>query len=62
MLFVSFLDEKAGMDEIIMSLPETMGPFSVMAQAILRGPSAFSDGERELIGAFVSTSNNCSYC
>jgi uncharacterized peroxidase-related enzyme len=62
MPFVSFLDENSGMGEIMMKLPESMRPFSEMVEVILRGPSDFSVGEREMIGAFVSASNNCSYC
>ncbi len=30
--------------------------------AVLRGPSAFSEGERELIAAFVSALNGCRFC
>jgi uncharacterized peroxidase-related enzyme len=31
-------------------------------EAIMRWPSAFSPGERELIGAFCSKLNECTYC
>jgi len=60
--FVKFLDENAGMAEIIMNRLGVMGPFSVMAEAIMRGPSAFTEADREIIGAFVSAANNCSFC
>ena len=28
----------------------------------MRGPSAFTPGERELMGAYVSRLNSCTYC
>jgi uncharacterized peroxidase-related enzyme len=31
-------------------------------EAIMRGPSAFTSGERELMAAYVSQLNSCSYC
>ncbi len=42
--------------------PELFGaPFSAYLQAVMRGPSAWSVGERELFAAFVSRTNRCSY-
>ena len=42
--------------------PELFGqPFSVYLQDVLRGPSDWSVGERELFAAFVSRKNQCSY-
>jgi uncharacterized peroxidase-related enzyme len=35
---------------------------SDLMQEILRGPSPLTEGERELIGAYVSSLNDCSYC
>jgi hypothetical protein len=34
-------------------------PFSSLMQSVLRGPSDFSVGERELMAAFVSRINQC---
>ena len=62
MPFVSFLPDDAGMRDIIMSRPEQMGPFNQMARILMRGPSSFTEGERELIAAFVSSTNDCPYC
>lgn len=62
MPFVKFLSENAGMGDIMMQRPESMRHFSEMAEVVLRGPSALSEGERELIGAFVSANNQCGYC
>lgn len=50
----------------IMSLfafrPETAGPLGALAEALLRGPSTLSRGERELIAARVSHLNGCRFC
>ena len=36
-------------------------PYSEIAQLVLRGPSEWTVGERELFGAFVSKQVHCSY-
>jgi hypothetical protein len=36
-------------------------PFSALAQQVMRGPSAWSVGERELFAAFVSHTNQCPF-
>ncbi len=42
--------------------PELFGtPFAKNMQQILRGPSEWTVGERELFGAFVSQQNQCVY-
>jgi uncharacterized peroxidase-related enzyme len=42
--------------------PETAAPLNQLANILLRGPSTLSPGERELIGTFVSSRNDCVYC
>lgn len=42
--------------------PETGGALQGLAEALLRGPSPLSRGERELIAAFVSHQNECRFC
>lgn len=42
--------------------PETGRPLSELAEALLRGPSSLSRGERELIAAYVSGLNECQFC
>lgn len=37
-------------------------PFFKLAQAVLRGPSPWTIGERELFAAFVSARNRCQFC
>ncbi len=42
--------------------PELFGqPFSAHLEAVLRGPSDWNVGERELFAAFVSRTNQCKY-
>ena len=37
------------------------GPHSAHTQAVMRGPSAWTVGERELFAAFVSRLNQCHF-
>ena len=42
--------------------PEMFGmPFSMCLEAVMRGPSDWSVGERELFAAFVSRKNQCPF-
>ena len=42
--------------------PETARPLGELTDVLLRGPSTLTRGERELIGAYVSSLNACQYC
>ncbi|HET9099622.1 MAG TPA: peroxidase-related enzyme [Acidobacteriaceae bacterium] len=42
--------------------PHTAKPLNDLAEALLRGPSTLSRGERELIATYVSSLNDCYYC
>jgi uncharacterized peroxidase-related enzyme len=42
--------------------PETGRRFSELAEQLLRGDSPLTQGERELIAAYVSSLNQCRYC
>ena len=42
--------------------PELAKRIHLLADALMRGPSPFSEGERELIAAYVSSLNGCDYC
>lgn len=42
--------------------PETAVPLSLLAEVLLRGPSTLTRAERELIGTYVSSENDCRYC
>ncbi|MBS1537919.1 MAG: carboxymuconolactone decarboxylase family protein [Bacteroidetes bacterium] len=52
----------AGIGSLLSFRPETAKPLMELAQALLRGESSLSPGERELIAAFVSSKNNCEFC
>ncbi len=42
--------------------PELFGmPFAALLQQVMRGPSEWSEGERELFAAFVSVQNQCPF-
>jgi uncharacterized peroxidase-related enzyme len=51
-----------GIRGLLLFRPETGRPLSELAEVLLRGPSALTRGERELIGAYVSGLNDCRYC
>ena len=42
--------------------PETGKPLQELAEVLLRGPNTLSAGERELIAAYVSGQNECTFC
>jgi uncharacterized peroxidase-related enzyme len=42
--------------------PEIAAPLSELAEVLMRGPSTLTRGERELIGTYVSSENDCRYC
>ncbi|MGW4947921.1 carboxymuconolactone decarboxylase family protein [Actinoplanes sp. NPDC004185] len=42
--------------------PETAQPLNMLAETLLRAPHSISPGERELIAAYVSGLNNCTFC
>ena len=52
----------SGIRSLAMFRPETGKPLYDLAQVLLRGESPLTEGERELIAAYVSSLNNCIYC
>jgi uncharacterized peroxidase-related enzyme len=52
----------ADLKEILKSEPELGLPIARYPEVLLRGPSPFSIGERELMAAFVSSLNACDFC
>ena len=42
--------------------PETAEPLNQLAEVLLRGPHTLTRGERELIAAYVSGLNQCTFC
>jgi uncharacterized peroxidase-related enzyme len=56
------LPEKATLLDVFKMFPETNRPLLEFHEALLRGPSPFTEAERELIAAYVSGLNGCRYC
>ncbi|WP_326551656.1 carboxymuconolactone decarboxylase family protein [Micromonospora sp. NBC_01813] len=59
------LDEKEhpGITGLFGYRPETAGPLNALADALLHAPHpSLTAGERELIAAYVSSLNDCSFC
>jgi uncharacterized peroxidase-related enzyme len=42
--------------------PETAKPLRELAEILLRGPNSLTSAEREMIAAFVSARNDCTFC
>jgi uncharacterized peroxidase-related enzyme len=59
---ISLDNDAPGIMSLFHYRPETARPMSELAEVLLRGPSALSRGERELIAAFVSARNDCRFC
>lgn len=56
------MPEEGNFLDILRGHSGVMFPLLDFEQALLRGPSPFSEAERELLVAFVSGVNACSYC
>lgn len=56
------LGDNAAVPDILKMSPDAGAPLLEMHEAIMRGPSPLSAGERELIAAYVSGLNECRYC
>ncbi|GAA4487525.1 carboxymuconolactone decarboxylase family protein [Actinoallomurus oryzae] len=62
MPFLSSLPDAAGVLDVMKAFPEASAPLVDYHEVVLRGPSALTVGERELIAAYVSGLNACHYC
>ncbi|WUI02697.1 peroxidase-related enzyme [Spirillospora sp. NBC_00431] len=62
MAHIDLDDAVPGLPSLLRFRPETAGPLSALAEALLRGPSPLERGERELIAAYVSELNGCRFC
>ena len=60
-LFPSFPDDAIVKDAYPVN-PKLFRIWCEVEEAIMRWPSAFSAGERELMGAYCSSLNECTYC
>jgi alkylhydroperoxidase family enzyme len=55
------LPRDATLLDVFRKFPETCTPLLEFHEVLLRGPSPFTEGERELIAAYVSGLNGCRY-
>jgi uncharacterized peroxidase-related enzyme len=52
----------ASLMDLFQRYPELAVPLHEFAEALMRGPSALTRPERELIAAYVSALNHCDFC
>ncbi len=62
MAHIALPDGLPGIVGPLTQYPETGIPLNALAEAVLRGPSPLTPGERELIAAYVSSENDCYFC
>lgn len=62
MSYLKSLPEGSTLRHVFRSFPETAEPLLALHEAVLRGPAPFTEGERELVAAYVSGLNACRYC
>jgi len=56
------LPDDALVKDIYPFKPALFRDWCKVEEAIMRGPSAFSPGDREMMGAYCSRLNDCTYC
>lgn len=62
MSYLTSIPPSATLLNVFKRFPDTSKPLIEYHEVLLRGPSPFSEMERELIAAFVSYLNECKYC
>lgn len=62
MAYLPSLPKGSTLLDVFRKFPETCTPLLEFHEVLLRGASPFSEGERELIAAYVSGLNGCHYC
>lgn len=62
MPFLPSLPEPTNLNDVIRTFPKGWPEMLDMHDAVLRGESPLSIGEREMIAAYVSGLNRCRYC
>ncbi len=62
MALLPSLPTEAALTDVVAAFEEPMLHLKPFAQSLMRGPSPLSEGERELIAAYVSGLNACQYC
>lgn len=62
MPYLKSLPEDGMLLDVFRAFPATSKPLLGYHETVMRGPSPFTVGERELIAAYVSGLNDCAYC
>ena len=62
MAFFKHLDELSDITDITFNDHRRLGPMDKVSQRIMRGKSDFTPSEKEMMAAFVSGLNACSFC
>ena len=62
MAYIHVPEGLPGIRGLLAFRPETAKPLGALADALLHAPSTLPAGERELIAAYVSHLNECTYC
>jgi uncharacterized peroxidase-related enzyme len=62
MSYLNSLPTETTLLQVFSAYPDSARPLLSLHEVVMRGPSPFSPGERELIAAYVSGLNNCTYC
>lgn len=62
MAYLPSLPAHASLLDVFRMFPETNEPLISFHEILLRGPSPFTEAERELVAAYVSGLNGCRYC
>jgi uncharacterized peroxidase-related enzyme len=62
MAHITLPDGAPGIVGPMQAYPETEKHLNGLAEALLRGPSSLTPGERELIATYVSSQNDCYFC
>ena len=62
MAYISLPDGASGIRALFAFRPESAGPIAELANTLLHARNSLTLGERELIAAYVSSLNDCTYC
>lgn len=62
MSFLRALPDDAVLMQVFKTYPDAAKPLIAFHDVLMRQPSPFTDAERELIAAYVSGVNACTYC
>jgi uncharacterized peroxidase-related enzyme len=62
MSYLTSLPDDTALLQVFRTYPESAKPLIAFHEVLMRQPSPFTDAERELIAAYVSGVNACTYC